>query len=75
MEQHDDSSQKHTGVRMAPTSDTKRTSGLAPREGNSSNGYDYSTVADVENLKGGVLFSRNYKLYLINSTQFINFNY
>ena len=34
MEQHDDSSQEHTGVRMAPTLDTSRILGLAPhREG------------------------------------------
>ena len=30
VEQHDDSSQEQTGVGMAPTFDTKRTSGLAP---------------------------------------------
>ena len=39
MEQHDDSSQEHTGIRMALTLDTKRTSGLTPREGSLSNGY------------------------------------
>ena len=33
VEQHDDSSQEHMGVGMAPTLDTRSTSGLAPREG------------------------------------------
>ena len=32
MEQHDDSLQEHTGIRMAPTLDARRTSGLAPFE-------------------------------------------
>ena len=35
MEQHDDLSQEHTGVGMAPTLDTSRTLGLTPREGSS----------------------------------------
>ena len=50
IEQHADSSQEHTGVRMAPTLDTKRTSGLVPHEGSlsSSNGY-YIIVLDYKN--------------------------
>ena len=45
MKQHDDSSQEHTGVGMAPTLGTKRTSGLALRKRSLSslNGY-YITV-------------------------------
>ena len=41
MEQHDHSSQEHTGVGMAPNLDTKRTLGCALRAGslNSFNGY------------------------------------
>ena len=44
MEQHDDSSQKHTGVGMTPTFDTKRTSGLALREGSLSNSHPVNGV-------------------------------
>ena len=51
IQQHDDSSQEHTGVGMAPTLDTKRTSVLAPcrelieLEPRQSNGYYRCTVA------------------------------
>ena len=47
--QHDDSSQEHKGVGLAPTLDTKRTSGLTPREASlsSSNGY-YIIVLDYK---------------------------
>ena len=50
MEQHDDSSQEHTGVRTASMLDTKRTSGLAPRGASlsSSNSY-YVIVLDYKN--------------------------
>ena len=51
MEQHDDLLQVHTGVGMAFTLDTKRTSGVPPREGGSLNLHPvkvalvYKTVA------------------------------
>ena len=53
MKQHDDSLRENMGVRMAPTLDTKRTSGLAPREGSlqgvcSLNG-NYIIVLDCKN--------------------------
>ena len=44
MEEHVNSSQEHTGVEMAPTLDTKRTSGLAPREGSLSNSHPMGGV-------------------------------
>ena len=49
IKQHDDSSQEHTGIGMAPPLDTKRMLGLAPLEGSlsSSNGY-YTIVLDYK---------------------------
>ena len=52
MERHDDSSQEHTGVGMAPTLDNKRTSGIEPREGrlsSSNDYYIYNIVLDYNN--------------------------
>ena len=44
MEQHDDLLQEHTGVKMVPTLDAKRTSGLAPRGGSLSSSNDYYII-------------------------------
>ena len=50
MEQYDDLQQEYTGVGIAPTLDTKRTLGLALREGSLSslNGY-YIILLDYKN--------------------------
>ena len=47
MEQHDDSSQEHTGVGMTPTLGTKRTSELAPCEGTLSNSHPMNRTAII----------------------------